>query len=233
VGILPEIKFTMDDDNPVSVSKLRQYRLVILSDSEYFRDDPAVPVALEKYVKKGGVLFLPVHHPEKIEDNYGKTISSKNLFKLCGEPILDEKKPFIEGRFVNWFITDEFALSFSFVSGEISIGASEDSEAKITRILKLSENVKIIAMAKFSDGNFPLFYYHPIGKGWVFVFTGSLNIFRSYYDRFDYGHDDFDWLFYKPIEMAKIKYNPVSSLRTFVRETTYPSCRAYRKGFLE
>jgi len=233
VGILPEIKFTMDDDNPVSVSKLRQYRLVILSDSEYFRDDPAVPVALEKYVKKGGVLFLPVHHPEKIEDNYGKTISSKNLFKLCGEPILDEKKPFIEGRFVNWFITDEFALSFSFVSGEISIGASEDSEAKITRILKLSENVKIIAMAKFSDGNFPLFYYHPIGKGWVFVFTGSLNIFRSYYDRFDYGHDDFDWLFYKPIEMAKIKYNPVSSLRTFVREITYPSCRAYRKGFLE
>lgn len=228
IGILPEIKFTSDDDKPISMNKLTPYSLVILADSEYFRDDPKVPDELKKYVEKGGVLFLPVHHPEKMEDNFGKTISSKSLFKLCGEPILDEKEPFVEGRVVNWFITDEFATGLHFVSGEFSIGASEDSEAKITRIIKLPQKARVISMLKFPDGNFPFLYYHPLGKGWVFCFTGSLNVFRSYYDRFDFGHDDFDWLFYKSLEIAGIKHNLVSSLRTFIREMTFPSSRLNR-----
>ena len=228
MGILPEIKFTSDDDNPISLSKLTQYLLVILADSEYFRDVPEVITALEKYVERGGVLFLPIRHPEKIEDNYGKIISSKSLFNLCGEPILDEKKPFVEGRIGSWFITDEFASSFSLIAGEFALGASEDSEAKITRIIKLPRKAKVIATIKFPDGNFPFLYYHPLGKGYVFCFTGSLNIFRSYYDRFDFGHDDFDWLLYEPVKIAGVKHDLISSLRTFVREMTFPSSWANR-----
>ena len=64
----------------------------------------------------------------------------------------------------------------------------------------------------------PLLYKRSVGQGEVYVFTYSLNVFRTWLDETDYQRDDWDWVLQGPLHAAHVTTDPTGALSVLAQE---------------
>lgn len=223
-GTLPQVQWTATTRDVIGPDDLKPFRLVVLGDSTYQRDHREVPQVLLEYVKQGGILFWPVYSTEWLEDEFGCRQPQPALSELSG---CNKSPAKIEGvSTVEWVIEPTFETIFSLLQGEHSCTIECENFAKL---LPDASTVEVIACAKFKGKNWPLFYRHRIGKGVVYIFTWSFNVFRDDGCELLYGGDEWDWLLTLPMESAGLVPDLTTELGGGLRDQAYARLSKYRK----
>jgi len=220
VGTLPQVQWTATTRRTINYEDIRSFRLVVIGDSTYRRDHKVVPEVLLEYVKQGGVLLWPVHSARWIEDEFGHQQPQKALSELagCGKP--SEKLDILKrpDHYLQWAIRQAFKNIFSTLQGTYSYTLENEY---FTRLSLDAPTTEVIALAKFKEGNSPLFYRHRLGKGTSYVFTWTFNVFRDCGNTLLYGGDKWDWLLMLPLESAGIVPDLTTDLGVLLREQAY------------
>lgn len=207
-GILADAAFTSVGEKPLRGSRLKPYELVILGMADYYRDYPETPDMLLKYVQNGGTLFLPLALPDRLDDPYCKPRRSAALATLTGcakfggrrlchkLTMITSKHPrFIVEQTQSWEVADEAFFS----------------------------KVKPVAGAEIlveADGA-PLLYRHRVGKGAVYVFTWTLDVYLFNGTTYDYLGGNWDWLWQGLALELKLTQNVFNPMTRAIREMTY------------
>lgn len=242
LGIQPEVKHTwFQGKGPIEQRELDPFKLVIVAADAYCRDFPAVPEHLLAYVRQGGRVLLSLgDSASQLLDPRGLPVVNPALAELTGNSDIETS---FHQQFNSWTVSLRWQLCDDCLPfwdqrrGRYMPGRRE--KAMIFKWIKRPADAVMLAEAvapapykgddpielnkfftqqqKVSPWS-PLLYRRQIGKGEVYVFTYSFNVFRTWLDETDHQHDDWDWLFMAPLDAARISTDPTGALSVLAQE---------------
>lgn len=241
LGIAPEVKATWyQGKGAISLEELLPYKLVIVGADEYRKDFAQVPATLLEYTRRGGRVLLAMGNTDSLLTPTMVETPSEELAELLAHPIVDDTYNQQYNAWtvsLRWQLKDDVLLYWDQRRGRYLPGREEKEFT--FKWVQLPAHVQIIAEAvapapersknpedlkkyfvqlqKMGPWS-PLFYRNPIGKGAAYVFTYSLNVFRSLLDETDVQRDDWDWLLQAAIDDAKVETDPCHSLSVLAQE---------------
>ncbi len=241
LGVQPEVKHSwFQGRGPIALEELTPFKVVIVSADEYQRDFPELPATLLAYAKQGGRVLLSFGEDGKMYDPRGATMDQSAWNKLAGALEVESTyhqhwNPWTVS--LRWQLRDDFLPYWNMRRGRYMPGRRE--KELVFKWVKLPSDAQILAEAvapspyKGSDPEelkkyfiqqqkvspwSPLLYKRKIGKGEVYVFTYSFNVFRAWLDEIDYQRDDWDWVLQAPFDAAAVTTDPTAALSVLAQE---------------
>lgn len=241
LGVQPEVKHTwFRGAGPISVAELLPFKVVIVAADEYQRDFPEMAATLLEYVKQGGRVLASFGEDGVMRDPRGADCDQTAWRDLLGGVEIEATyhqhwNPWTVS--LRWQLREDVLPYWSQRRGRYMPGRGE--KEMNFKWLKLPGDARLLAEAVVPapyKGNdpaelakyfiqqqkvapwSPLLYSRTIGKGEVYVFTYSLNIFRAWLDEIDYQRDDWDWILQAPIDAAGVTTDPTGALSVLAQE---------------
>lgn len=207
-GLLADAAFTSAGERLITAADLAPYRLVILGIPEYHRDHPEIPEILGEYVSRGGTLFLPLAHPERLDDPYVKPRTVAALAELAGCRRLIGRE--------NLLRLDGIASHHSRFNTEQTESWELPEEGWFTAVEPIAGAEILVEAA-----GRPLLYRHRIGAGTVYVFTWTLDVLLFKGQQYDYPGGNWDWLCQGLAAELNLRQDPLNPMSRTIREMTY------------
>jgi hypothetical protein len=203
-GILADAAMTSAGGKLIDAETLAPYRLVILGAREYTRDHPEVADVLERYVRDGGTLLLPLGDPADLQDEYLKWRESPALQRLAGCRLVERAEcnrlESIESESLT--VPEAWELCMDEPAHFAGVEPCEDAEVLIRA------------------GKRPLLYRHRLGKGSVYVFTWNLDVFLYRGAELDYHGDDWDGLWTHLASELGLSRDETNEMTSVIRQMT-------------
>ncbi|OPZ29359.1 MAG: hypothetical protein BWZ02_01023 [Lentisphaerae bacterium ADurb.BinA184] len=240
LGVAPEVKATyFRGRGPIPLSELTPFKLVVLGADEYRKDLPEVPGVLRRYVQQGGRLVLAMGQADTLLSPSLDPLANRDLAALYGHPKLlatnhqhhtfwmqslrwrlgDGFLPYWDRRRGRWMPgRGEKRLTFKWL--QLGKGCEALAEAVAPRPPPSKDSFYGTTEFQYAGENvwYPLFYRRRLGKGAVYVFAYSLNVFRSFLDEIDVQRDDWDWVLEAAVAEAGVATDPGHSLSVLAQE---------------
>ena len=239
LGVAPEVKATyFRGKEGIPIEQLTPYKLIVLGADEYRKDFPSVPPALRQYVERGGRLVFALGRPDALLSPTLEDLPSPDLAALTGGvKLLDTNHQHNNQwwKSVRWRLCEGFLEHWDVRMGRWMPGKVE--KRLLYKFLELPSNATLLAEAAvpppaanalaFGVESFagagenqywPLYYKHPLGRGWVYVLAYSLNVFRGWVDEMDVQREDWDWVLQAAIEDAAVETDLCHSLSVLAQE---------------
>ncbi|HEY8667676.1 MAG TPA: hypothetical protein VIL86_13500 [Tepidisphaeraceae bacterium] len=239
LGIAPEVKATyFRGEEGIPLEQLTPHKLVVVGADEYRKDFPSVPPVLRKYVEGGGHLVMALGKPDAMLSATLQEYASRDLAALTGNPKLLATNHQHNNQWwksVRWRLREDFLEHWDVRMGRWMPGKAE--KRLHYKFLELPKKAKLLAEAAvphpsanekaFGSETFasageshywPLYYKHPLGKGWVYVLAYSFNVFRGWVDEIDVQREDWDWILQAAVEDADVQTDPCHSLSVLAQE---------------
>lgn len=239
LGVAPEVKATyFRGYEGIPLEQLTPHRLIVLGADEYRKDFPAVPGVLRQYVEQGGHLVLALGRPDALLSPTLEDLPNAGLAVLTGNPKLLATNHQHNNQWwksVRWRLCDGFLEHWDVRMGRWMPGKME--KRLLYKFIELPPGARLLAEAAvphpsaneqaFGSETFagagenrywPLYYKHPLGRGWVYVLTYSLNVFRGWVDEIDVQREDWDWVLQAALEDAGVETDPCHSLSVLAQE---------------
>ena len=240
LGIAPEVKFTYWKGNEgIPVEELQPFKMVVLAADEYRRDFACVPGVLRSYVENGGRLLVAMGRPDSLLSPTLEPLPSDDLANLLGSPKIiatNHQHNTFWMQSLRWRLQDDFLAYWDRRRGRWMPGRGE--KRMTFKWLQAPPDARVLAeavaprppaskdafygwpelSAAGENAWFPLLYRRPLGTGAVYVFSYSLNVFRSHLDEIDVQRDDWDWILQAMIDDAGVQTDPCHSLCVLAQE---------------
>lgn len=229
LGVESDYRWSAQNDEILTDEVLQKYRLIVIADNQYERDFRSMPDKLLSFVEQGGVLYLPLAHYQTMQDEHGVHWNSAAIVRLAGyDPHGEQLWPGAHEHFrnspypfnqrdnaafdaifsfprISWGICPQFRHLVPEAYKVQYLGFRSTDDDHFTSVPALSAGAEVIAVAKFPEGNCPLFYRHKVGKGMVYVNCWTNNLYRDSESRNDYGGWEYDWMLSMAIRSAKVR----------------------------
>jgi hypothetical protein len=229
LGVECDYRWTAQNDVPISEETLHRYRCIVIADNMYERDFRDMPAKLLRFVEHGGTLYFAMDRYSSFRDEHGVAYANAALTRLTGvdphgatdwpgahEPCRNSPAP-LEQK-------DDLAFDILFAFPRVSwgicpafrhlsphpylvqyLGFRSTDDDTFTLAPGLAPGADVIAVAKFPEGTYPLYYRHQLGKGTVYVNAWTTNLFRDSESRNDYGGWEYDWMLSMALRSARVR----------------------------